>query len=693
ISQRLGLSCNSFELDEITRTDSPSYRSVTQATFIDLWKQGLISEAARPNNWCPVCHTTIADAEVEYKEGSTELNYFAFKIEETGEILEIATTRPELFSACAAILIHPDDDRYRHLAKKHALTPIYNKKVPILQNREAKMDFGSGVMMVCSFGDYTDVRLFRDLKLTPIPAIDSSGKMTEVAGKYAGLSVKEAKKAIIRDARDQGLIIKHEVIQQRTPTCWRSKNPIEFIVMPEFYLKQVEYVEDIRSIADTIEFHPPHNKQILLDWLRSITTDWPISRRRYYGTEIPMWYCKECKTPYVPPPGKYYQPWKNPPPIDICPKCKSKSGFVGETRTFDTWMDSSISCLIAISYLKDPAFFKQAFPCSLRPQGKDIVRTWLNYTLLRVLQLMKKPAFKHVWISGMVLDGKGRAMHKSLGNVVWPEPLLKQFGADAFRMSGASEASVGSDLQFQKEKVQGAFKYLTKYWNIARFTSIFPLPKKVHNRKDLIPTDQWILKELQIRTQLALEGYKKLDFNKPAKIIRNFLWEIHAPHYIEMVKQRAFNRDNTYTSEQQISAQYTLHKTLQVILLLSSPITPFITDKISRELYGQSIHNRSFPTREPLKTSSETKIRTLTQLITSTNSILWKHKQEKGSSLKSPIEEVWLPQQLEPYGLDLDKMHSIGILKFGTPPELGKYISYSILPQKDTLLIYVKKQE
>jgi valyl-tRNA synthetase len=293
----------------------------------------------------------------------------------------------------------------------------------------------------------------------------------------------------------------------------------------------------------------------------------------------------------------------------------------------------------------------------------------------------------------MVLDKKGRAMHKSQGNVVWPEPLLAKFGADAIRMSGASEASVGSDVQFQEEKVQGAFKFLTKFWNVARFTSIFPIPKEIPAERNLTQTDQWILKELHLKTQQALEGYTSLDFNKPAKIIRNFLWEIHAPHYIEMVKQRAFNRENTYPSKHQTSAQYTLHKILKVMLLLSSPITPFIADKISRELYGESIHLQSFPTEKPPKPSVEKDTLTLTQLITNTNSILWKHKQELGSSLRSPIEEVWLPQELEPYGMDLEKMHSIGLLKYGKPSNVGKYSSYSILPQEDPPLIYVKKSQ
>ncbi|MHA1917060.1 MAG: valine--tRNA ligase [Candidatus Ranarchaeia archaeon] len=690
ISKRLGLSCNSFDKDKITRTDADNYRKRTQATFIEMWNRGEIFEAERPNNWCPECNTTIADAEVEYKDGSTMLNHLIFELEGNNETLEIATTRPELLGACAAILVHPDDERYKHLVGKNVIVPIFKKKVPIMVNKEAKMEFGTGIMMVCSYGDYTDVRLFRNLQLKPTSTIGPDGKMTAEAGEYQGLTVVEARKKIIRDLENQNLIVKKEQIPQRTPTCWRSKNPIEFIAMPEYYLKQVEYVKNLKEIAETISFHPPQNKQILLDWFESITADWPISRRRFYGTEIPIWYCKSCKEPYVPPPGEYYKPWKESPPIDTCPKCSSKEGFIGEERTFDTWMDSSISCLVAIKYLEDPEFFQEAFPCSIRPQGKDIVRTWLNYTLLRVFQLTNKPAFNEVWISGMVMDDHGKTMHKSVGNVVWPEPILEKYGADALRISGALEASLGSDLRFQIEKVDASFKFLTKYWNIARFTSIFDEPNSF-NLNDLLPTDKWILDELDRIIKITLNAYKTLDFNKPAKILRNFLWEIHAPHYLEMVKNRVFNREGPFSDTEKNSGVFTLHQILKKTLLLISPVIPFFTDKIFRELYNESINSQVFPEIKSIDSKEELRLQEITQLITSTNRVIWKFKQQNNLSLRDSIEEVWLPELLKEYSIDLKNMHNIMKLEFGKPNNEKDYTPESVDQQEEMTNIFIRK--
>jgi len=687
LAKRLGLSCNSFKPEDIYRTDSPEYRKITQETFIELWKKGLVYEDNRPNNWCPVCHTTIADAEVEYREEETYLNYVKFKVKETGEDLIIATTRPELLCACGCVIVHPDDDRYKHLHGKTAIVPLYGKEVPIIPHKEANPEFGTGVVMICSYGDYGDVRLFRELKLKPTIAINPKGRMTEAAGKYAGLTVYKAREQVIKDLKEQGLLIKQEKIVHRTPICWRSKNPIEFVAMPEYYLKQIEFLEDLLKIIDEIKFYPPYNKQLLINWINSVTTDWPISRRRYYGTEIPLWYCKECGKPITPPPGKYYQPWKEDPPIDKCPHCGSTKGFKGETRTFDTWFDSSISQLVILKYKKNPEFFKKVFPCSIRPQGKDIVRTWLYYSILRTYQLLKAPAFREIWISGMVVDEKGEAMSKSKGNIVMPEPLLKKYGADAIRLWGSMEAGLGSDIRFSEQRVGGAYKFLVKLWNIARFISAFPEPQ---NQVKLTATDQWILGELNKLIEEAKEGYEKLDFQIPATKVRSFTWEIFASHYIELVKSRAYNREGKFTEKEQQAAWYTLHTVLKTILKLLAPITPFITEKIYRELYSpnKSIHLEKFPQPNPEWKTPLTKI---TQTLMTVNSAIWKYKKDHGKALRTPISEVWIPEELKPLERDLKEMHQIQNLNYGTPKEPQKLQRITVTVTKTkTQVIYLK---
>ncbi|MHA1594691.1 MAG: valine--tRNA ligase [Candidatus Baldrarchaeia archaeon] len=686
IARRMGLSCNSFDDKDIYRTDSPEYRRITQATFIEYWKKGLIYEAVRPNNWCPTCRTTIADAEVEYAEEETLLVYIKFKVKETGQDLIIATTRPELLCACGCVIVHPDDDRYKQLHGKTAIVPIYNLEVPIIPHKEANPKFGTGAMMVCSFGDYTDVRLYRELKLKPITAISPDGTMTEVAGKYKGLPVKRAREEIIKDLEKLGLVVKKEKIIHRIPICWRSKDPIEFIIMPEYYLKQVEFLPELKKIVDEIKFFPPESKQLLLNWINAVTTDWPISRRRYYGTEIPLWYCLECGKAVVPPPGKYYQPWREPPPFDKCPHCGSKKGFRGEERTFDTWFDSGISNLQILRYLRDQKFFERTFPCSLRPQGKDIVRTWLYYTILRSYLLLKAPAFREVWISGMVLDEKGEKMSKSKGNIIWPRPLIEKYGADAMRLWSSMEAGLGSDIRFSEQRLQGAFKFLVKLWNIARFISAFPIPEE---RFTLLPADRWILGELNKLIKEAKKGYEALNFQIPANVIRSFVWETFASHYIELVKSRAYNRDGTFSEEEQRGAWYALHTALKTILKLLAPITPFITEKIYRTLYSpnKSIHLERFP--EPTK-EWETDLTNVTPILLKANSCVWKLKKSKKISLRASISELWLPKDLKPFEKDLKEMHKARSINFGTPPTTEGMISESFQVGGKEYTVYLK---
>jgi len=655
MAQRLGLSCNSFDSQGMYRTDSPTYRAVTQRTFIELYNRGLIYVDERPNNWCPVCGTTIADAEVEYKDVETKLTTLRFTVEETGEELLVATTRPELLSACAAILVNPEDERYLRLHRKTAITPLYGARVPILPHQEARMDFGTGAVMVCSYGDYTDVRLFRELELQPIKAIGPDGKMTELAGPYAGMRIAEARSAILKDLQAKGLVVEERRTTHRTPTCWRTQNPIEFIAMPEYYLRQTPFIDDLRRVTDQITFFPAHHRQILMDWLDSVTRDWPISRRRYYGTEIPLWYCKKCGAPYVPPAGSYYQPWRTPPPIKACPKCGAKGQFEGEDRTMDTWMDSSISPLVTIGYTKDDELFRRAFPCSIRPQGKDIVRTWLYYTLLRVYQLFQASAFKYVWISGHGLDERGEAMHKSRGNIIDPVPIITKYGSDAFRFWGCLEASLGSDIRFSEGRLSGANRFLVKLWNIARFISAFPQVEA--KDVELQAADQWILSELNKVVQHAREGYAKLDFHIPALELRTFTWDLFASHYVELVKGRAYSESE---GPRQKAAWYTLHTVLGAILKLLAPICPFITDKLHRTLYvpDASIHLQRFP--DP---KSEWQAAHPTEAIMQLNAEIWKYKKDHQLSLREPLRSVTAPSQLKPYADDLIRMHNIQELR------------------------------
>ncbi|TLX96674.1 MAG: valine--tRNA ligase [Thaumarchaeota archaeon] len=629
------------------RTDSEEFRKLTQWSFIELWKKGLVYMANRPNNYCVDCNTTIADAEIEYEELPTYLVTNRFKVIGAKQDLLVATTRPELLAACQMIIVHPGDPRYKKYVGKTAIIPIYNREVQIRTHRSVDMKFGSGAVMVCSYGDYHDVMLFREFRLKEVVAIDLDGKMTGVTGKYVGMAVKDARSQIIQDLQDAGVAVRVDQIQHRTPLCERSRTPVEIIPMEEFYLKQLEFRPMIKRLARKMKFHPDMHRQILMNWINSLTTDYPISRRRYYSTEIPIWYCTKCGTPHLPKPGKYYRPWRDPAPFKRCKKC-GNTKFVGETRTFDTWMDSSLSPLFITKFIKDRRFHQLTYPVTVRTQGKDIVRTWLYYTLLKCYLLTGRAPFNHAWIGGLGLDADGRAMRKSLGNFLDPEPLLERYGADAFRFWGAGEAGLGFDFRVSEDRIAGAGKFLTKLWNTARFISSFPQPGSAK----LTPTDRWMLSELGKLITECVRSYERLDSFGVATRLREFLWNVFASHYIEMAKGRAYG-DSASTEEQE-AAWYTLHEVLRGMLLLLAPITPYLTDQVWRNIYGaKSIHLEMFP--KPMKFAMNQKV---SQSILEFNTQLWKVKKDKGLALKDPVDAK-IPDLLKPYEKDLVRMHHI----------------------------------
>ncbi|MEM2936675.1 MAG: class I tRNA ligase family protein, partial [Candidatus Bathyarchaeia archaeon] len=433
--------------------------------------------------------------------------------------------------------------------------------------------------------------------IDPVYAIDKRGRMNENAGKYRGLLVQDAKERIIGDLKAQGLLAKQEEINQRRPVCWRSKNPIEFVPMKEFYLKQIEFKEDVLKMADQMRFFAPESRQILIDWINSINIDWVISRRRYYGTEIPLWYCASCDYIFVPEPGRYYQPWREKPPIEKCPKCGS-SQFRGEERTFDTWFDSANSEIYVLGYLWNKEFFQRHFPCTLRPQGKEIVRNWLYFTALKAYLLLGKAPFKDVWIHMHVVDERGRKMSKSEGNVIDPQEALKRYGAEAFRVWSCLEGNITKgDIRCSFERIEGTSKFLTKLWNVARFISSFPQVKEGY---ELAALDRLMLGELNRLIGDCRRGYEDMDVYLPANALRTFTWSLLADHYLEAVKSRAYNRQGKFDERLQRGAWYALHACLETILKLLAPLCPFITEAIWRELYSkESIHIQPFPQEKP----------------------------------------------------------------------------------------------
>ncbi|MBI4895996.1 MAG: valine--tRNA ligase [Candidatus Aenigmarchaeota archaeon] len=659
---KLGISFNSWKLgDEVGSvyyTDSEKYRAMTQKTFIDLWNAGLIYEAEYLTNYCPGCRTTIADSEIDRKDYETTLNYVRFTVKETKEHIIIATTRPELLCTAALIIFHPDDERYKFLQGKTAITPLFNLEIPIIAHTQADPAFGSGlVFMSKSAGDQDAVRFLREMNITPVSAVGIDGRMNEQGTFLKGLKTKEARQHVIDELTQHGFMEKQEKLVHSVPICERSKDMIEFVAMKEFYVKQVEFKEAMRELTREMHFYDEKSRQMLLDWIDSVSIDWPISRRRFYATEVPLWYCANttCRHVIVPPKGRYYRPWKEAPPVKQCPRCHGTE-FVGDERVLDTWFDSS-STPLAIMHWGTP-FYEKHKPVTLRPQGKEIVRTWLYYTILKQWLLTKEIPFHDVWIHYHVVDDNGTKMSKSIGNIIDPHTIIERFGAEPFRLWCATEGNITTgDMRCSFERIEGNAKTLTKLWNVAKFVSLFdPVAKP----KTLVATDRWIIHELNQLIVLSKEEFMRYNFNEPALKLRHFLWETFASHYIELVKSRAYNQDNTFSREEQESGVYTLHYCLETLLKVLAPVVPFITAKLYDEMYHKDIHQEAFPQAHHVE-----ELAIKTNDLLELNAIIWKTKKDNNLPLNADVTSLEIPAMFKPLEKDLVAAHKVKAISYG----------------------------
>ena len=692
-AKRVGLSC---DYDNEYLTDSPNYRSVTQSIFIDLFKKGDIIEDLRPNIYDPIEGTTIADAEVQRISRETLLCDVIWETLDGTEIL-ISTTRPELICACGVVMVHPDDERYKDLIGKRVKLPLpvtgRPESVEIQTHPSVKADFGSGVLMVCSFGDQNDVSVFRELGLKPFQAIDLEGKMTKVSGPLHGLNVLDARKLAISILEDSGKLSSKENRLQDIPVSERGSNPVEIILLKEWYVKQTHVIDRLFELSSNCNFIPERNRQFLHDWMDGISIDWPISRRRWYHTEVPIWYSEDSTKVIVPPRGTYVQPWRDMPPTgsevldretrefvafydDIA---ESLGKIVGEKKVFDTWMDSSNSNLFVSGYLNNTKMFERAFPTALRPQGKEIVRTWLYYTMLKSALLLDKPAFNNIWIDGLGMDPWGRKMSKSLGNGIDADSVLEcgaggrtgswkirgpggkqvslkanKIGSECFRLWKACEAQVGDDFHINPEEIESKyFGILTKIFNVARFASQFDVPDDLDNLPDnLSNEDRWILCVFDKMMGDVHNFWSEMDIYNATQTIKAFATGVFPGHWLEMSKSRLYDGDH--------GATWTIHRIVRDLLISFSPVCPFFTDYLSTTLYGDSaVDATSFPLQVISSEIDTDAYLQLTDLLIDFNSSTWKIKKEQGLSLKSEIHGIRIPSELGHFEDALISMHNL----------------------------------
>ncbi len=585
------------------RTMDPDYWRRTQLSFILLYKKGFMYQGTHPVNWCPRCETAIADAEVDYEQHDGTLHYLRFPVENSDEYVRIATTRPELIPACVAVAVHPEDARFIKYKDKRLKVPETSRTVPVIFDQTVNPSFGTGAVMICTYGDKADVKTVIRHKLPVIIILTESGRINQNGGKYAGLTPLEARKAIVADLAKEGLLEKTEKIKQEIGLCDRCDTPVEILELRQWFMKTRELTDRVEEAANQVLWYPDYMKVRLIDWARSLDWDWVISRQRVFGTPIPIWYCKKCnetilaEEDWVP-----IDPKTEKPRINQCPKCGS-SEFVPELDVFDTWMDSSISCAVHAGW-PDSKEWRRLFPADVHPSGIDIIRTWAYYLMVRHLALFDEAPYKSCLINGMVLGADGRKMSKSLKNYVATPEVLDKYGADAARQWAAGGGTTGSDIPFRWPDVEYGWRFLIKLWNASRFVS--SLLKDYEPKKDaeqaLQPLDKWVLSKSEKLTQRVTEAFEKCQFNIAVEEIRNFTWRIFCDCYLEAVKDRLYNPE-VYGQEKRKAAQYTLYLVLERVLKLLAPIMPHVTEEIFQTMYvdeksPKSIHVSSWPTAD-----------------------------------------------------------------------------------------------
>ncbi len=574
-------------------TMTPEYRAKTQLSFLKLYNNDLIYRAVHPVNWCPRCETAIAFAEVDYNENQTLLNFLEFSEAEGDGNVMIATTRPELLSACVAVVVHPDDERYKDLEGKMVEVPLYKRAVKIITDTDVDPEFGTGAVMICTFGDKTDVSWVNRYGLDVIEAIDETGVMKDVSGKYAGLSIKECKGAIIEDLKDEGCLVKQEQVDQNVGQCWRCKTPIEILVKKQWFVAVKDLEDQILESADEIEWIPEHMKIRLQNWAGSMDWDWCISRQRLFATPIPVWYCNSCGKVMLPDPEDFPVDPSIENPNKSC-ECGSND-FTGEFDVLDTWMDSSITPMVIAGW-PEPEY-KNYFPADLRPQGHDIIRTWAFYTILRCKALTGERPFDKIVINGMVFGEDGHKMSKSRGNVIAPEAVVEEYGADAMRLWSANSVP-GSDVPFDWNDVKNGYKFLRKFWNAFRFINMHIADYEINNIEFNIgnPMDRWILSKLNHLVKDVTEHLDNYNFADARNKIQAFVWHDFCDEYIEAVKYRLY-ADSVELQESKDAARHTLKTVITTSLKLLAPITPHFTEEVNQYLVEdcESIHATEWP--------------------------------------------------------------------------------------------------
>jgi len=637
--KRLGISC---DFNVTYSTIDPHCQRISQKSFLDLYKAGREYRAEAPAMHCPKCGTAISQVECEDQDIDSTFNDIVFKVD--GEDLIIATTRPELLPACVAVFFNPEDDRYKHLEGKQAKVPGFDITVPILPDEHADPEKGTGIVMCCTFGDAQDCDWQKAHKLPIKEAIDKFGRMTDLAEKYKGMKIAEARKSIIEDLKEQDLLTNQKPIRHAVNVHERCGTPIEFVHSKQWFIKYLDLKDNMMRWGGDFTWHPKHYINRYENWVQGLQWDWCISRQLPFGIPFPVWYCDKCDEVILANEEDLpVDPTEDNPPVDKCPKC-GHTELRGEKDIINTWATSSLTPTIVKELFKGKPCYEELVnnPMDLRPQAHDIISFWLFNTVVKSQLHFEMIPWKNAMISGWMLDPKGKKMSKSKGNIIEPRAMIEKYSADSLRyLAGGSK--LGDDLNFQEKELVAGKKMVNKIWNATKFAIVnlegFD-PNTKQDKVKLRPMDEWILSKLQNTIKACTEDFDNYRYSKAKAASEIFFWSSVCDNYLEIAKDRIYNPD-TRGEDQKLAAQYTIYHTFLNTLKLIAPIMPHITEAVYQLYFAESekqksIHNSRWPEVKEHLFNEQAEV--IGDLVVDIIGAVRKFKSEKQVSLKKPIK-------------------------------------------------------
>ena len=568
--KKLGISCD-WDRERFTMDEGCS--KAVEEVFIKLYEKGYIYKGSRIINWCPVCKTSLSDAEVEHEEQDGFFWHIKYPIVGTDRFLEIATTRPETMLGDTAIAVHPDDERYSDIVGKMAVLPLVNREIPIVADYYVDKEFGTGAVKITPAHDPNDFEVGRRHNLEEINVMNDDATINEKGGKYAGMERYEARKAIVADLEEQGFLVKIEPHSHNVGTHDRCGTTVEPLIKQQWFVKMEELAKPAINALKTgeLKFVPERFDKIYLHWLENIK-DWCISRQIWWGHRIPAYYCDKC--------GEFVVAKEMP---ETCPHCGG-THFTQDEDTLDTWFSSALWPFSTLGWPDKTEDLDYFYPTDVLVTGYDIIFFWVIRMVFSGFEHTGKSPFHTVLIHGLVRDSQGRKMSKSLGNGIDPLEIIDQYGADALRLTLVTGNAPGNDMRFYNERVESSRNFANKVWNASRFIlmNIENETLTQPETTELAEADKWILSKVNTLAKDVTENMDKFELGIAVQKVYDFVWDEFCDWYIEMAKYRIYHKEENPQAAN--CALWTLKTVLGQALKMLHPFMPFVTEEIYKAL-------------------------------------------------------------------------------------------------------------